>query len=203
MTKSLQSIFLGAAAFLSLSSVEAAVKVGAAAPNFTLTDAQGKKHSLADYKGKTVVLEWVNFDCPYVKKHYGAGNMQALQKQYTGKGVVWLGINSSNKDKQGNFKGKELADRLKKEKFVATAYLIDEDGKVGKEYGAKTTPHMFVINDKGTLLYDGAIDDKPTTEASDIKGAKNFVALGLDEIAAGKASLTVSSSKPYGCSVKY
>lgn len=172
------------------------------APNFTLTDVNGKTHSLADFKGKFVVLEWINFDCPFVKKHYGAKNMQTLQTTYTKKEVVWLSICSSNKGKQGYFEGKELTDRIAAEGHAATAYLIDTDGKVGKMYGAKTTPNMYVINPEGVLIYAGAIDDKATANPDDIKTSTNYVAAALDAAMAGKA-VAVKSSAPYGCGVKY
>lgn len=182
--------------------VFASVQIGKAAPNFTLTDTNGKTHSLSEFKGKTVVLEWLNHDCPYVVKHYDGKNMQSLQKTYTDKGVVWLSINSSADGKQGNFPP-EKANALTKEKGAhPTAVLLDAKGDVGKLYGAKTTPQMFVINPEGILAYNGAIDDKPTTDQDDLKGAKNYVASALDEITAGKA-VSVASSKPYGCGVKY
>lgn len=176
--------------------------VGKPAPGFTLTDSNGKTHSLSDFKGKFVVLEWVNFDCPFVRKHYASGNMQELQKTYTGKGVVWLSICSSAPGKQGHFAGSELTDRIKEERAVPTAYLVDDDGTVGKRYEAKTTPHMFVISPEGTLLYAGAIDDTPSTDRDAIATAKNYVRSALDASLAGKP-VAVSSTKSYGCSVKY
>lgn len=177
-------------------------KIGSPAPAFTLVDTNGKSHSLADFKGKTVVLEWLNHDCPYVVKHYGANNMQTLQKNYTSKGVVWLSINSSAEGKQGNFPN-DKANALTKEKSASpTAVLIDANGKVGMSYGAKTTPHMYVINPEGVLVYNGAIDDKPTTDKEDIKTAKNYVVAALDEVLASKP-VSLATSKPYGCSVKY
>jgi peroxiredoxin len=180
----------------------AAVKTGEKAPDFTLTDTQGKARKLSEFKGKTVVLEWVNHDCPYVKKHYESGNMQKTQKDYTSKGVVWLSVNSSAKGKQGHVTPAE-ADKLTKDKGAApTALLIDEKGEVGRLYAAKTTPHMYVVDAKGTLVYEGAIDNKPTTDKADVATAKNLVATALDETLAGKA-VTTANSKPYGCSVKY
>jgi peroxiredoxin len=176
--------------------------VDSPAPNFTLTDVAGKTHSLADFKGKFVVLEWVNFDCPFVKKHYGAKNMQSLQAAYIKKDVVWLSICSSAKGKQGYFEGKDLTDRITKEGLSSTAYLIDTDGTVGKMYGAKTTPNMYVINPEGTLVYAGAIDDTPTPNPDDIKTAKNYVQLALDASMAGKPVATKATA-PYGCGVKY
>lgn len=180
----------------------AEVATGAAAPDFTLTDTSGTSHKLSDFKGKTVVLEWVNHGCPFVVKHYSKGNMQGLQADYTGKGVVWLSICSSAEGKQGHYTA-EGWQKLNAEKGgKATAILLDAEGTVGKLYGAKTTPHMYVINADGTLVYQGAIDDKASTEADDIPGAKNYVAAALDEVLAGKA-VTVGQTKPYGCSVKY
>jgi len=183
-------------------SSQAAAVVGQAAPDFETLDSKGQKHSLASHKGKYVVLEWVNYDCPFVKKHYSSGNMQELQKAYTGKGVVWLAVNSSAPGKQGHCTAGE-ADGLAKDRSAAySAYLLDPEGKVGRAYGAKTTPHMFVIDPAGKLLYAGGIDDKPSTDTADVKTAKNYVKAALDEALAGKP-VTVSSSQPYGCSVKY
>jgi peroxiredoxin len=182
--------------------VQAAAVVGAKAPDFTLTDVKGQKHSLSSLKGKHVVLEWVNYDCPFVRKHYGSGNMPSLQKVYTGKGVVWLAINSSAPGKQGNFAPAEIESRSKQHGAAFSAYLLDNDGAVGRAYGAKTTPHMYVIDPSGTLVYAGGIDDMPSTDPEDVKTAKNFVRLALDETLAGKP-VSVGSSQPYGCSVKY
>lgn len=180
----------------------AAAVVGQPAPEFTLTDSNGKSHSLASFKGKHVVLEWNNFDCPFVVKHYGSGNMQKLQQAYTGKGVVWLTVNSSAAGKQGHLQPAEVAAKLTERKAAPSAYLLDADGTVGKLYGAKTTPHMFVIDPQGKLVYAGAIDDKPSTDQADIAGARNLVVAALDEALAGKP-VSVATSTPYGCSVKY
>lgn len=177
-------------------------KLNEAAPIFKLVDSNGKEHSLSDFAGKNVVLEWINYDCPFVKKHYDSKNMQNLQEKYTAQEVVWLTICSSNKGKQGNFSVEEINKRSKKHDAKFTAYLIDEDGKVGKMYGAKTTPHMYIINTEGVLVYAGGIDDKATTDVKDIKGAKNYVSLALDELLSGKG-VSTQSSTPYGCSVKY
>ena len=183
-------------------SVYAAPEVGKPAPNFSLKDLSGKEHDLSDFKGKYVVLEWVNFGCPFVKKHYGSENMQKLQKEFVDKGVVWLSICSSAPGKQGN----ETPDAAKKglAKFGsdASAYLVDEDGKVGKLYNARTTPQMFVVNPEGVLIYAGAIDDKPTPKPETVAVAKNFVKAALNEATSGKP-VSVPSTKPYGCSVKY
>ncbi|MCK7525518.1 MAG: thioredoxin family protein [Ignavibacteriales bacterium] len=177
-------------------------KLNEIAPNFKLVDSNGKEHSLSDYSGKLVVLEWINYECPFVKKHYDSKNMQTLQEKYTKEGVIWLTICSSAESKQGNFTNDEINSRSKKHNAKFTAYLVDTDGKVGKMYGAKTTPHMYIINKDGKLVYAGGIDDKASTDLEDIKGAKNYVSLALDELLAGK-NVSVQSSKPYGCSVKY
>lgn len=194
---------LGALA-LAVSAVpaQAAAVVGQPAPEFKLQDGSGKSHSLSSFKGKHVVLEWNNFDCPFVKKHYGSGNMQGVQSKYTARGVVWLTVNSSAAGKEGHLKPADVAAKLAERKAVPTAYLLDADGTVGRAYGARTTPHMFVIDPKGTLVYAGGIDDKPSTDAADIAGARNHVAAALDEALAGKP-VSVPSSAPYGCSVKY
>jgi peroxiredoxin len=198
-----RSAFLAALVAVVLAApAHAAAVVGQPAPEFTLTDSTGKSHNLASFKGKFVVLEWNNFDCPFVVKHYGSGNMQKLQQAYTGKGVVWLTVNSSAAGKQGHLQPAEVAGKLAERKAAPSAYLLDADGKVGKAYGAKTTPHMYVIDPKGTLVYAGGIDDKPSTDAADIAGARNHVAAALDEALAGKP-VSVATSTPYGCSVKY
>ena len=172
------------------------------APDFTLTDIKGQEHELSAYKGKYVVLEWNNWDCPFVKKHYKSNNMQGLQKRYVEKGVVWLTICSSAPGKQGYYKAKEHQKRFDEAKSAATAYLVDSDGEVGRLYGAKTTPHMFVIDPKGVLIYAGAIDDKKSTNPEDIEGANNYVRASLDASMSGK-DVTTKSSTPYGCSIKY
>ena len=177
-------------------------KLNEQAPNFKLMDSNGKEHSLSDFKGKLVVLEWINYECPFVKKHYDSKNMQALQEKYTKQGLIWLTICSSAESKQGNFTNDEINRRSKKHGAKFTAYLVDSDGKVGKMYGAKTTPHMYIINKAGKLVYAGGIDDKASTDLEDIKDAKNYVSLALEELLAGK-DVSVQSSKPYGCSVKY
>jgi peroxiredoxin len=183
-------------------SLRADAVVGSPAPDFTLTDINGKSHSLSQYKGKYVVLEWVNHDCPFVRKHYGSGNMQKLQKAYTGKGVVWLTVNSSAAGKQGNFAPEKWVALTQEKSAVPTAVLLDPDGKVGRAYGAKTTPQMYVITPEGKLVYNGAIDDKPSTNVEDIATAKNYLTAALDETMAGKAVAT-AVTQPYGCSVKY
>ncbi len=183
-------------------SPSAALAVGKAAPEFKAVDTNGKAHSLSQYRGKWVVLEWLNHECPYVRKHYDNKVMQALQKKYADKGVVWLSIVSSAPGKQGHFPN-DKANALTKEKGAAPhAVLIDEAGTVGRMYDARTTPHMFVINPQGTLLYMGAIDDKPTKRAEDLQGARPHVDIALQEAMAGKP-VSVPTSQPYGCGVKY
>jgi len=180
----------------------AAATVGQPAPAFTATDSNGKPHNLADFRGKTVVLEWTNADCPFVKKHYGANNMQKLQGVAAGSDVVWLTVNSGAPGKQGHVDGKAANSIVKTAGAKPAAYLLDSPGTVGRAYGATTTPHMFVIDPKGTLAYAGAIDDKPTADPADIPGAKNYVTAALADVKAGRAVAT-PTSKPYGCSVKY
>jgi peroxiredoxin len=172
------------------------------APDFALLGIDGKTYSLAQYKGKYVVLEWNNFDCPFVKKFYGSGTMQALQKEYTEKGVAWFTICSSAEGKQGYYDADVLKSMTTERKLASTAYLRDTDGKVGKSYGAKTTPHMFVINPEGVLIYVGAIDDKASTNPEDIASAQNYVAASLNLSMAGKP-IEVKSTASYGCGVKY
>jgi peroxiredoxin len=177
-------------------------RIGAPAPSFSLADSTGKTVSLADFKGKTVVLEWTNHDCPYVRKHYGGNNMQALQKKWTGQGVVWLSVISSEPGSQG-FVTADQANKLTKDRGAApTAVLFDPKGDVGHAYGAQTTPHMYVITGNGTLVYMGGIDDKATARLEDLKTAKNFVDAALKEVAEGKP-VSVTTSRPYGCSIKY
>ncbi len=178
------------------------LQVGNTAPDFSLNDPNGKTHQLQEYRGKYVVLEWVNYDCPFVKKHYDSGNMQALQTTYTGRDVIWLSINSSAAGKQGNFTSEEIMSRAKEHGAAFSAYLIDADGQVGRAYGAQTTPHIFIIDPKGQLVYAGGIDNIRSTKVEDVSRAKNFVALALDEALAGQP-ISNSISKPYGCSVKY
>jgi peroxiredoxin len=178
------------------------VAVGQPAPDFSLTDTVGHAHTLSGYKGKFVVLEWSNYDCPFVKKHYGTGNMQRLQKLYTEKGVIWLTINSSAPGKQGNYPPEKWNEMIKEKDSAATAVLLDPDGKAGKMYGAKTTPHMFVINPEGMLIYSGAIDDQPSFDPETVKAAKNYVEMAL-EAAMVEKPVEVPSTQSYGCSVKY
>jgi peroxiredoxin len=179
-----------------------ALKPGGKAPGFTVVDSQGQTHKLSQYKGKTVVLEWLNHGCPFVVKHYKKGNMQGLQKKWTAKGVVWLSVASSAAGKQGYMDAAGTEKARKDKKSSATAILLDADGKVGKKYGAKTTPHMFVIDGDGKVAYQGAIDDKPSTDTADIRGAVNHVDAALTALAEGKPVET-PVTQPYGCGVKY
>jgi peroxiredoxin len=176
--------------------------VGSSAPDFSLTDAKGKTHALSEYKGKYVVLEWFNPECPFVKKHYGVGNMQKLQEAYTGKGVVWLTIDSSAPGTEGNLSPEQAQKTMSSWKTHQTALLLDPEGKAGRAYGAKNTPHMFVINPEGKVIYEGAIDSKATPNPSDIPNSTNYVKVALDESMAGKP-VSNANTKPYGCSVKY
>jgi peroxiredoxin len=179
-----------------------AVKIGDQAPDFTGTDSHGQTHKLSDYRGKFVVLEWHNNGCPFTKKHYESGNMQRLQKEWTDKGVVWFTVISSSPGSQGYVTADQENAYMEKMHAVPTAALLDPKGDIGHLYGAKTTPHMFVINPQGQLIYNGAIDDKATPDQSDINGAKNYISEALQEAMAGQPVAT-ATTRPYGCSVKY
>lgn len=179
-----------------------AARVGERAPDFTATDSNGQVHKLSQYAGKFVVLEWHNRGCPYTQKHYESGNMQRLQREWTQRGVVWFTVISSARRKQGYVTADEENAYLKQINAAPTAVLLDPTGAVGHLYDAKTTPQMFVISPEGVLLYDGAIDDRPTTDPGDIQGAKNYLSLALEEAMAGKR-VSIPTSRPYGCSVKY
>ena len=192
---------LGFAAIALSTSVLASAPPGQQAPAFTLTDLNGKAVSLADYKGKTVVLEWQNFECPFVQKHYRSGNMQALQKKYAND-VVWLTVTSTARTASDYIEPARISKELSEFKAVPAHYLMDTPGSVGMAYGAKTTPHMYIIDPSGKVVYNGAIDDKRSTNVADVKGAKNYVATALDEMKAGKP-VSVASTTPYGCSVHY
>ena len=179
-----------------------AVKTGDPAPDFKATDANGKTETLSQYRGKYVVLEWTNRDCPYTRKHYVSGNMQALQKEWTAKGVVWLTVLSSRPGAQGYADAPTEQKVLQQLHAAPTAALLDPNGQIGHLYEARTTPHMFVIDPDGKLIYQGAIDDRATSDASDIKGATNYVSEALNESMEGKQVLH-ATTRPYGCSVKY
>jgi peroxiredoxin len=176
--------------------------VGTTAPDFSLTDSKGKTQTVSQYKGKYVVLEWFNPECPFVKKHYGSGNMQKLQEEFTGKGVVWLSIDSSAPGLEGHLTAEQANAKMTEWKTKQTAFVLDPDGKAGRAYAAKNTPHMFVINPEGKIIYEGAIDSKATPNPSDIASSTNYVKVALEESLAGK-TVSNANTKPYGCSVKY
>ena len=176
--------------------------VGMAAPEFSLPDSNGKTHSLSEYKGKYVVLEWFNPECPFVKKHYGSDNMQKLQAEYTAKGVVWLTIDSNAAGTEGNITGDQANKIMTSWKTKQTALLLDPESKVARVYGAKNTPDMIVINPEGKIVYEGAIDSKASPNPADIPSSTNYVKNALDESLAGKP-VSNPTTKPYGCSVKY
>jgi AhpC/TSA family len=180
----------------------AAVNAGDAAPDFTAIDSNGKTEKLSDYKGKWVVLEWTNSGCPFTRKHYSSGNMQNLQKQWTGKGVVWFSVLSSAPGKEGYMTAADENAYLRDKGAAPTAALMDPKGDLGHLYGAKATPHMFVINPKGEVVYAGAIDDRPSTDRGDISGATNYVSSALKEAMSGK-NVSTPNTEAYGCSVKY
>jgi hypothetical protein len=183
-------------------SAEAAVQTGSSAPAFSVTDTSGGQHALASYRGRTVILEWTNHECPYTVKHYATGNMQALQAAATGAGAIWLTVVSSRPGSQG-FVGAAEADRLTASRNARpTGVVLDPTGQLGRLYGARTTPHMFVIDGAGLLAYMGAIDDRPTASHASVKGARNYVREALEAMAAGRP-VAVASTRPYGCSVKY
>lgn len=196
-------VLIALAAAGALGAARAAVAIGQPAPDFTLTDLNGVAHSLSDYRGKIVVLEWNNPDCPIVHKHYDSGNMPRLQKAATAQGVVWLTINSSAPGKQGSeYSADEIKAWLKERGASPTDYFRDPDGAVGHLYEAKTTPHMFIITPAGILVYDGAIDSIPSADQADIPRAENYVSEALAEVEAGRP-VTKATSRPYGCAVKY
>ena len=193
---------LMALAWTGLASVCLAVEVGQPAPDFTGQGSDGKTYHLSDLKGRFVVLEWHNQGCPFVRKHYDSGNMQRLQEQWTVKGVVWLTVISSAPGKQGYVTASEENGYLKRMKAYPTAAILDPDGTIGHLYGAKTTPHMFVIDRAGTLIYAGAIDDRPSTDPEDVKGADNYVTDALVSAMANRP-VRISNTNSYGCSIKY
>lgn len=197
----LAAALLVAVAFTSAQAEETA-ELGKPAPDFKLSDMNGKEITLSQFKGKTVVLEWLNYGCPFVKKHYGASNMQKLQSTYVAKGVVWISINSSAPGKEGYMSAAEALTATAEHNAHPTTVALDPEGTVGKIYGARTTPHMFIVDKNGILAYAGAIDDQPSANPDTIAEAKNYVAAALDELLAGKA-VSVASSDPYGCGVKY
>jgi thiol-disulfide isomerase/thioredoxin len=198
-----QNTFLAAVLGAMICSATAwAAEPGDAAPAFTVKNVKGEEVSLAKQKGKVVVLEWVNYECPFVKKHYGSGNIPKLQEKYTGKDVVWITVNSSAEGQQGYLAAEELAARSEKEGNKASQIVLDTDGTVGKAYGAKTTPQLVVIDKEGKVAYNGAIDSKATTEAADIASADSYISMALDSVLAGK-TVDKAKTQPYGCGVKY
>lgn len=193
---------VAASLLFAATAASAAIKVGEPAPDFTLSGADGKSHSLSAYKGKYVVLEWTNHECPFVKKHYKSGNMQAQQKELTAKGAVWLSIVSSAPGKQGHVDAAKAKELTTSRGAAPTAVLLDPSGDVGRKYDAKTTPHMYIVAPDGKLIYMGGIDSIPSADADDIAQATPYVKVALGEAMAGKP-VTNASTKPYGCSVKY
>jgi hypothetical protein len=179
-----------------------ATRVGDRAPDFTATDSNGRVHKLSEYPDKFVVLEWTNRGCPYTQKHYNSGNMQRLQREWTSRGVIWLTVISSAPGKQGYVKAAEENAYVKQVNAAPTAVLLDPTGVLGHLYDAKTTPHMFIVDTKGILIYNGAIDDRPTTDLADVNGARNYLSLALEEATSGKP-VSIPTTRPYGCSVKY
>lgn len=202
--KSLKKLLIAGAATLAAFNIGlAAVEVGKAAPDFTLTDINGTRHSLSVFKGKTVVLEWVNPECPFVIKHYDkSGNLPKTQQAAVKDGVVWLQINSGHPGAQGDFDPAKVADWQKRNAAAATAYFRDQDGKVGKLYDARTTPHMYVIDPSGTLVYAGGVDDIRSSKVGDIARATNLVNAALSDLKTGQP-VRIKNSQPYGCPVKY
>lgn len=198
----LAALTIAGALAWSAGSAHANPRIGQPAPTFSGVDSQGRTHRLADYRGRTVVLEWTNHDCPYVRKHYDSGNMQALQRATKVEGAVWLSVISSAPGKQGHVSARQ-ADALTRQRDAApSAVILDESGAIGRAYGAKTTPHMYIIDARGVLAFMGGIDDRATADPSDIPGARNHVRAALDELKAGRP-VSQASTRPYGCSVKY
>jgi peroxiredoxin len=191
------------AAALAVAAPAKGVATGAAAPDFSLKDSNGKTHTLAGFKGKTVVLEWLNYECPFMKKHYETKNMQALQKELTDKGVVWLSVLSSAPGKQGHYPPAEINERNKSAGGAPTALLIDADSKVARLYDAKTTPHMFVIDGTGKVVYQGAIDDNSSADKETVKGAKNYVREAAQALEKKDMAAVPASTKAYGCGIKF
>ncbi len=187
---------------LAAGQAHAAAAIGQPAPNFTAVDTAGKSHKLSDFKGKTVVLEWVNPGCPFVRKHYNSANLPGLQKEFTAKDVVWLAVNSTEKAASDYLPPTQLAAWMKEKSATPTATLMDEEGGIGKAYGARTTPHMYIVSPQGTLVYAGGIDSIPSARIDDIKTATNYVRQSLNEALAGKA-ISTATSQPYGCTIKY
>lgn len=180
----------------------AKAEIGQPAPAFTLTDTEGRSHSLADYAGKTVVLEWTNYDCPFVRKHYDGKNMQAQQKAAGDSDTVWLTVNSSAPGKQGHVTPERAKELMGSDGWAGSGYLLDPDGTAGRAYEARTTPHMYIIDGDGVLRYKGGIDSNPSANPADIAGATQYVQVALGQLAAGEA-IAEANTRPYGCAVKY
>ena len=203
MSQGMRCLLAGILFFVSAGGVRAdGATVGASAPDFTLSDAAGTPHRLSDYRGKCIVLEWFNNECPFVRKHYDSGNMQRLQAASTAKGVIWLTIASSAPGTSGYLTPEAATQMIRQRHANQTALLLDADGTVGRRYGAKATPHMFIIHSDGSVIYAGAIDDQPSVDPTNLLQATNDVRQALDEALAGKP-VSVASTRPYGCSVKY
>jgi peroxiredoxin len=181
---------------------EGAAKVGQPAPAFQAVDADGKTRNLSEFTGKTVILEWTNHDCPYVRKHYNSATMQTLQKDMAKEGIVWLSVVSSPVGEQGYVDGTAAKDLTAKRDAAPAAVLLDPNSKVARAYGATTTPHMYIVDPKGTLAYMGAIDDKPSSNPASLNGAKSYVRQAVAELKAGKP-VSEAATKSYGCAVKY
>jgi len=180
----------------------ASVQTGAQAPAFSIGDANGQTRTLEEFRGRTVVLEWTNHGCPYVRKHYDSGNMQALQREATADGIVWLQVISSAPGEQGHLDGQGALARVRTDNAAPTATLLDPTGVMGRAYGARNTPHMFIVSADGRVVYQGAIDDRPSARPASLEGAHNYVRAALADIEAGRA-VQVAETTPYGCSVKY
>ena len=208
MTDVTRQVFLAglAASALALASgaafAQSAAKPGAKAPDFSVVDVDGKLQKLSDYAGKTVILEWTNHDCPYVRKHYNSATMQTLQKDMAREGVVWLSVISSPQGEQGHVDAARAKELTVQRNAAPAGILLDPNSKVARAYGAQTTPHMYIIDPKGTLAYMGAIDDKPSASAASLTGAKSYVRQAVAELKAGKP-VSEASTKAYGCAVKY
>lgn len=198
----LLSLIASAAVLFGASAAFAAITIGQTAPDFTVADVNGKELKLSDLKGKVVVLEWTNHQCPFVVKHYKSGNMQKVQAATKAKGAVWISVKSSGKGKEGYTDSTQALEVAKEQKSLADHIVLDPSGAIGKMYEAKTTPHMFVIGKDGKIGYMGAIDDKPSADPADIKGATNYVLAAVNALADGKP-VTLANTKPYGCGVKY
>lgn len=198
----LRRALLGIASLLVFAGAHAAPSVGQPAPDFALKDTSGKTVKLSDYRGKYVVLEWTNPGCPYVKKHYNSGNMASTQQDATAKGAVWLSINSTETGSWDYMAPAKLVAWQKERKLQPTATLMDEEGSTGRAYGARTTPHMYIVDPQGKLVYAGGIDSIPSSDADDIKKAVNYVKQAVGEATSGK-QISAATTRPYGCSIKY